>query len=57
MSSNRSLQTSLVRSNSLTALAAGLLSLLLTFLGCIYGGLILLYRLSIGATLFMSTFW
>ncbi|MGA7390429.1 MAG: hypothetical protein WBW99_21225, partial [Pseudolabrys sp.] len=33
MSSNRLLQTSLVRSNSLTALAAGLLSLLLTFLG------------------------
>ena len=33
MSNNRSLQASLVRSNSLTALAAGLLSLLLTFLG------------------------
>jgi hypothetical protein len=33
MSSNRSLQESLVRSNSLTAFAAGLLSLLLTFLG------------------------
>ena len=33
MSSNRSLQESLVRSNSLTAIAAGLLSLLLTFLG------------------------
>jgi uncharacterized membrane protein len=33
MSNNRSLQARLVRSNSLTALAAGLLSLLLTFLG------------------------
>ena len=32
MSSNRSLQESLVRSNSLTAIAAGLLSVLLTFL-------------------------
>ena len=33
MSNNRWLQMTLVRSNSLTALAAGLLSLLLTFLG------------------------
>ena len=33
MSNNRWLRTNLIRSNSLTALAAGLLSLLLTFLG------------------------
>ena len=57
MSNNRWLRTNLIRNNSLTAIAAGLLSLLLVFFRMRLWQLDLAVPVSIGGMLFITTFW